>query len=122
MIIDDDSRNVFALNAVLRSRGYQVCSASNADEAFQLLKGGDSISVVLTDLMLPGKDGFQIIRELKEDEKLRDIPVVSITAKAMSGDREKALEAGADAYLSKPVDVDNLMALLETMLKRKSWK
>ena len=112
LIIDDDSRNIFALGAVLRSRGYSVLSASTAKEGIELLQNKTGIKVVLLDMMMPDMDGYEAVRVIRSIERLQQVPVIAVTAQAMVGDREKCLEAGADEYVSKPVDVDWLMELL----------
>lgn len=117
LIIDDDSKNIFALSAVLKARKYQCVSAQSADQGFQILAANPNISVVLMDMMMPGMDGYEAISIMKQDEKLKDIPVIAITAQAMTGDREKCLEAGASGYVSKPVNVDELMQLLDALIK-----
>lgn len=109
LIIDDDARNIYALRAVLKSRGFDVLTASGAKEGMKVLMEND-VGVVLLDMMMPDIDGYQamgLIREL--DEK---IPVISVTAQAMVGDRERCIAAGARAYVAKPVDVDELVGLL----------
>ena len=109
LIIDDDARNIFALKAVLKSRGFDVVTASGATEGMKVLRESD-VGVVLLDMMMPDIDGYQaigLIRELDEN-----IPVISVTAQAMVGDRERCIAAGARAYVAKPVDVDELVGLL----------
>ena len=109
LIIDDDARNIFALVAVLKSQGFSIVTAGSAAEGLDIL-GKEKVSVVLLDMMMPEIDGYQaigLIRELGEN-----IPIIAVTAQAMVGDRERCLAAGANAYVSKPVDVDELMALL----------
>lgn len=113
LIIDDDSRNIFALSAVLRSRGYQVQSAVLAEVGLQLLKTDKSIGIVLLDIMMPEMDGYEVIQQIRSDPEISKIPVIAVTAQAMFGDREKTLDAGADAYISKPIDVDRLLAVLK---------
>lgn len=117
LIIDDDSKNIFALNAVLKAKKYQCISANSAAEGFDILSRNKNVSVVLMDMMMPEMDGYQAIKKMKGDEALQSIPVVAITAQAMSGDREKCLEAGADAYISKPVNVDELMEVLNAVIQ-----
>ena len=112
LIIDDDSRNIFALAAVLRAKGFQVLSAQSATEGFILLKQNKGINVVLMDIMMPGVDGYEAIGLIRSDGELAATKVIAVTAQAMVGDREKAISAGADAYISKPVDVDQLLGLL----------
>src|SRR6476620_3502766 len=112
LIIDDDSRNIFALSAVLKAKGYQVVSALSAIEGITRLKNNKNISVVLLDIMMPDMDGYQAIAAIRSSEQMSKIPIIAVTAQAMVGDREKSLEAGADDYISKPIDVDVLLALL----------
>jgi CheY-like chemotaxis protein len=112
LIIDDDSRNIFALSAVLKAKGYQVVSALSAIEGITRLKNNKNISVVLLDIMMPDMDGYQAIAAIRSSEQMSKIPIIAVTAQAMVGDREKSLEAGADDYISKPIDVDALLALL----------
>lgn len=115
LIVDDDARNIFALTATLRAKGYKVQSALSMKEAFALLKSGHGFSVILLDMMMPEMDGYEALTILKEEEAYKEIPVVAVTAQAMAGDREKCLEAGADFYLSKPVDVDMLDDILHAL-------
>ena len=117
LIIDDDSRNIFALSAVLKARGFATLSATGMDEAFSLLQGSTGVGIILIDMMMPGMDGYEAIPRLKSENRYKDIPVIAVTAQAMAGDREKCLAAGADDYVSKPVDVDKLVGLLNDYLK-----
>lgn len=117
LIIDDDSRNTFALSAVLRSRGYVCFIAPGMTEAFKILKVNADINLILIDMMMPEMDGYEAIPKLKKDEEYKHIPVIAVTAQAMTGDKEKCLAAGADDYLSKPVDVDELINVLNKYLK-----
>jgi len=116
LIVDDDSRNIFALNLVLRSKGYTSVSATDAETGIKMLHQDNGIGVVLMDMMMPGIDGYEAMARLKADPELAKVPVIAVTAQAMTGDREKILAAGATAYVSKPVDVDALVNLLETYL------
>ncbi|WHF51501.1 response regulator [Chryseobacterium gotjawalense] len=116
LIIDDDSKNIFALNAVLKAKKYQCVSALSAKQGLQLLSDNKNIGVVLMDMMMPEMDGYEAIGKMKNNEELKDIPVIAITAQAMTGDREKCLEAGADGYLSKPLNVDELMQVLQQLI------
>ena len=112
LIIDDDSKNIFALSAVLKARKYSCVSALSAQEGLTKLKNNKNIGVVLMDMMMPEMDGYEAIAKMKASTDLQHIPVIAITAQAMTGDREKCLEAGADGYISKPVDVDELLQQL----------
>lgn len=115
LIIDDDSRNIFALSAVLKAKKYDCVSAVNAPDGLKMLSDNKNIAVVLMDMMMPEMDGYEAINKIKNDADLKDIPVIALTAQAMSGDREKCLAAGADDYISKPVNVDNLLNVLKKL-------
>lgn len=116
LIIDDDSRNIFALSAVLRAKKFTCLSANSAQEGFEIMAKDKEIGVVLMDMMMPDMDGYQAIAAMKEDPELRPIPVIAVTAQAMVGDRERCLDAGAASYVSKPVNVDELLAKLNHYL------
>ena len=116
LIIDDDSRNIFALTAVLKSKKYRCLSAVSAVKGLELLEENKNIGAVLMDMMMPEMDGYEAIGKIKSNTALQKIPVIAITAQAMTGDREKCLEAGADGYISKPVNVDELLVLLNKLI------
>ncbi len=116
LIIDDDSRNIFTLKAVLTVKKYNCIAANSAKEGFDIISRTPGISVVLLDMMMPEMDGYQALAKMKEDPKLKDIPVIAVTAQAMLGDRERCLEAGAVGYISKPVNIDELVKLLNNYL------
>lgn len=109
LIIDDDARNIFALRATLRARGFECLAAGSAPQGLAFLQESPDIGIVLIDMMMPEMDGYEAIPVIK---KKYDVPVIAVTAQAMVGDREKCLEAGADNYISKPVDVDRLLSIL----------
>lgn len=112
LIIDDDNRNIFALTAVLKAKGYSCLSAIGGVEGLQLLEEQPDIAVVLMDMMMPGMDGYQAMAVMNANPALKDIPVIAVTAQAMVGDKERCLEAGAVGYVSKPINVDSLTDLL----------
>lgn len=112
LIIDDDSRNIFALSATLKAKGFDCVSRTSAEEGIKLLKTDEQIDILLIDMMMPEMDGYEAIPIIKDIPDRSDMPVVSVTAQAMVGDREKCLAAGADDYISKPIDVDKLLELL----------
>ena len=116
LIIDDDSRNIFALSAVLKAKKYQCVSAMNAGDGLKMLSSNKNIGVVLMDMMMPEMDGYEAIAKMKSHAELKKIPVIAITAQAMTGDREKCIAAGADGYISKPVDVNELVKLLNLLI------
>lgn len=117
LVVDDDKKNIFALCAVLRSRGFECIGVQSAQEAIDYLLCHGNIGMVLMDIMMPDMDGFQAIAEIKKLKDLSSIPIITITAQAMIGDREKCITAGADDYLSKPVDIDHLMVMIQQYLR-----
>ncbi len=117
LIIDDDQRNIFALKAVLQSRTISVLTATDASQGLQLLECNREIDLVLLDMMMPGMDGYETISVIRASEHFGEIPVIAVTAQAMPGDREKCLAAGANEYLSKPIDVDRLLELMNQFHK-----
>ena len=113
LIVDDDSRNIFALAAVLKAKGYDCVSTDSARQAMAFLADGSEIGIVLMDMMMPEMDGYEAIPQIV---KKYEIPVIAVTAQAMQGDKEKCLQAGAMDYLSKPIDVDTLLIILNRYL------
>ncbi|MCY1501825.1 Polar-differentiation response regulator DivK [compost metagenome] len=109
LIIDDDSRNIFALAAVLKAKKYTCISANSAQKGLNLLNNDNDIGVVLMDMMMPGMDGYEAMEIMKSKPETKNIPVIAVTAQAMYGDRERCIKAGADGYISKPVNVDELI-------------
>jgi len=116
LIIDDDDRNIFALTATLRAKGFSCVSCTDAQEGLQLLQSSTPIDAVLMDMMMPEMDGYEAIPKMRQIPYRKDIPIFAVTAQAMRGDREKCLQAGANAYISKPIDVDRLLLLLSTVI------
>ncbi|MBL7717224.1 MAG: response regulator [Flavipsychrobacter sp.] len=113
LIIDDDNRNIFALKATLKAKGYECLSATSAQQGIAFLRETPGIGVVLLDMMMPDMDGYEALPAIRATH---NIPVVAVTAQAMKGDREKCLEAGANDYVSKPIDVDRLELILKKYL------
>jgi len=119
LVVDDDMRNTFALSKVLRSKGLKVLMAQDGDKALAQLRANPGLDMVLMDIMMPGKDGYQTTREIRANPAWQSLPVLALTARAMPGDREKCLSAGANDYLMKPVDVDKLLSLMRVWLQQK---
>ncbi|GEJ44007.1 MULTISPECIES: response regulator [unclassified Chryseobacterium] len=113
LIVDDDPRNIFALKLTLKARGYAVETCTMAQEAFAILKSDHQFSVVLMDMMMPGIDGYEAVKIIRSTPEIKNIPVIAVTAQAMPEDRQKCIEAGADDYVSKPIDVDLLITAIE---------
>ena len=118
LVVDDDARNIFALTTVLENQEMEVLSATNGRQAIECIQNMDDLSVVLMDIMMPEMDGYQTMREIRKDSRFRKLPILALTAKAMKGDREKCLEAGASDYIAKPVNTDQLLSLLRVWLYR----
>ncbi|HLJ12619.1 MAG TPA: response regulator, partial [Planctomycetaceae bacterium] len=112
LVVDDDIRNVFAMTSVLEETGMRVVSAETGQAALDLLEETPDVDMVLMDIMMPGMDGYDAIRAIRGSELFGSLPIIAVTAKAMLGDREKCLEAGASDYLSKPVEPAHLLSLL----------
>jgi len=118
LVVDDDARNIFALTTVLENHEMEVLSATNGRRAIELIQETPDLSVVLMDIMMPEMDGYEVMREIRNDPKFRTLPILALTAKAMKGDREKCLAAGASDYIAKPVNTDQLLSLLRVWLYR----
>jgi len=117
LIVDDDIRNIFALSSVLEDYGMEIKTADNGRDAIAIAhKGG--IDVVLMDIMMPEMDGYATMQVIRQNISFRRLPIIALTAKAMKGDREKCLEAGASDYLAKPVNTDQLLSALRMWLHR----
>lgn len=115
LIVDDDPRNIFALKLTLKSRGYQIESCTMAQEAIDVLKNDTLFDVVLMDMMMPEMDGYEAIKIIKSIPEIKHIPVIAVTAQAMPEDRQKCMDAGAENYVSKPIDVDQLLNAIEKL-------
>jgi CheY-like chemotaxis protein/signal transduction histidine kinase/HAMP domain-containing protein len=118
LLVDDDARNIFALSSVLERRGMNVLTATTGNEAIDLVNTSPDIGIVLMDIMMPQMDGYQTMAAIREQPNLRRLPIIALTAKAMKGDREKCLEAGASDYLAKPVNTEQLLSALRMWLHR----
>jgi CheY-like chemotaxis protein/signal transduction histidine kinase/HAMP domain-containing protein len=118
LVVDDDIRNVFALNSLLERHEMQVINASNGYEAIDLLEKSDELSLVLMDVMMPEMDGYETMRRIRNKPQFKLLPIIALTAKAMKGDREKCLEAGASDYVAKPVNSEQLLSLVRMWLRR----
>ena len=118
LVVDDDARNIFALTSLLESQEMEVISATNGRQAIELIQSTPDLSMVLMDIMMPEMDGYQTMREIRKDPEFRTLPMLALTAKAMKGDREKCLDAGASDYIAKPVNTDQLLSLMRVWLFR----
>ena len=118
LLVDDDARNIFALSSVLERRGMRVLTATTGTEAIDIVASTPELAIVLMDIMMPQMDGYQTIQAIRQRPELRRLPIIALTAKAMKGDREKCLEAGASDYLAKPVNTEQLLSALRMWLHR----
>jgi HAMP domain-containing protein/signal transduction histidine kinase/DNA-binding response OmpR family regulator len=118
LVVDDDIRNIFALSSVLERHHMQVVSANNGQDAIDILDSTADLSLVLMDVMMPEMDGYETMRRIRSKAQFRRLPIIALTAKAMKGDREKCLEAGASDYVAKPVNTEQLLSLVRMWLHR----
>ncbi|MGZ5842646.1 MAG: response regulator, partial [Xanthobacteraceae bacterium] len=118
LLVDDDARNIFALSSALERRSMQVLTATTGREAIELIDRTPELAIVLMDIMMPEMDGYQTIETIRGNPAYRRLPIIALTAKAMKGDREKCLEAGASDYLAKPVNTEQLLSALRMWLHR----
>ena len=118
LIVDDDARNIFALTSVLENHEMDILSATNGRQAIELIETTPDLDIVLMDIMMPEMDGYETMREIRSKPRFRTLPILALTAKAMKGDREKCLDAGASDYISKPVNTNQLLSLLRVWLFR----
>jgi CheY-like chemotaxis protein len=118
LVVDDDARNIFALTSLLERHEMEVVSATNGRQAIELIQSMPHVDMVLMDIMMPEMDGYQTMREIRADGRFRSLPMLALTAKAMKGDREKCLDAGASDYIAKPVNTDQLLSLMRVWLFR----
>jgi CheY-like chemotaxis protein len=116
LLVDDDMRNLFALSKVLRGKGIDVVMAQDGQKALDVLDKDPELELVLMDIMMPVMDGYDTMRAIRAKPAVANVPIIALTAKAMRGDREKCLEAGANDYLSKPIDVDRLLSMIRVWL------
>ncbi|MGH9781921.1 MAG: response regulator, partial [Candidatus Acidiferrales bacterium] len=118
LVVDDDVRNIFALSSVLERRGMTVLTAGTGREAIKMLESTPDTAIVLMDIMMPEMDGYETMQVIRQNASMRRLPIIALTAKAMKGDREKCLEAGASEYLAKPVNTEQLLSALRMWLHR----
>ena len=122
LVVDDDVRNVFALTSVLENYGLQVVYAENGNSCLEVLKANADVDIILMDVMMPEMDGYETTRAIRALAGYSTLPIIALTAKAMQGDREKCLEAGATDYIPKPVDTDLLLATMSHCISENDEK
>ena len=119
LVVDDDIRNIFALNSLLERHRMHVVTASNGEEAIKLAESIDDLALVLMDVMMPEMDGYETTQAIRRIPEFKNLPIIALTAKAMKGDRDKCLEAGASDYVTKPVDLEQLFAVMRVWISRR---
>jgi CheY-like chemotaxis protein len=118
LLVDDDARNIFALSSILERHGMRVLTATTGSEAVSIVGSDPDVAIVLMDIMMPGMDGYETMQVIRANPAYRRLPIIALTAKAMKGDREKCLDAGASDYLAKPVNTNQLLSALRSWLHR----
>jgi CheY-like chemotaxis protein len=118
LVVDDDARNIFALTTLLENEDMEVIRATSGHMAIERITQTPDLSLVLMDIMMPDMDGYETIQKVRADPRFSTLPILALTARAMKGDREKCLDAGASDYISKPVNVDELLSLMRVWLFR----
>ncbi len=116
LVVDDDIRNIFAVTALLERQKMEVYSVDSGQEALDLLRESSDFDIALVDVMMPGMDGFATMSKMRELSAFADRPIIALTAKAMKGDREKCIEAGASDYIAKPIENAHLLSMLKSWL------
>jgi CheY-like chemotaxis protein len=116
LLVDDDMRNLFALSRVLTEKGLKVAKAEDGAAALEALEKDPGIDIVIMDLMMPGMDGYEAMRRIRRQPRFSKLPIIALTAKAMKEDREKCIEAGANDYLAKPVDLEKMLSMMRVWL------
>ena len=116
LIVDDDTRNIFAISSVLEARGIKVLHAENGETGLALLEAHPEVDLVLMDIMMPLMDGMVATQKIRQLPHFKSLPIISLTAKAMKGDRDQCIEAGASDYITKPVDSEKLLSLIYTWI------
>jgi CheY-like chemotaxis protein len=116
LLADDDMRNVFSLSALLAEHGMDVITAADGKEALEKLSENPDVNLVLMDIMMPEMDGYEAIRQIRMNGRFNKLPVIALTAKAMAGDREKCIAAGASDYIAKPIDSSKLLSLMRVWM------
>ncbi|MFA9199886.1 MAG: response regulator [Cypionkella sp.] len=118
LIVDDDIRNIYSLASVLEAQGAAILHAERGAEGIAILERTPDVAIALVDIMMPEMDGYETMRRIRANPAIAHVPLIAVTAKAMKGDRQKCLDAGASDYISKPVDIDLLLALVRVWIGR----
>lgn len=118
LLVDDDSRNIFALSKILNERGMEIITAENGKYALEALDNHPDIDLVLMDIMMPEMDGYEAMRQIRSQKKYQGLPVIALTAKAMISDKQKCIDAGANDYIAKPIDVERLLSLMRVWMSK----
>jgi len=118
LLVDDDMRNLFALSKILKERGMEIVKAENGKRAMEMLENHLEINLVLMDIMMPEMDGYEAMKRIRDNARFKNLPVIALTAKAMKDDKQKCIDAGANDYITKPIDVERLLSLMRVWLSK----
>jgi CheY-like chemotaxis protein len=118
LLVDDDMRNVFALSKILQERGLEVIKSENGKNALEMLVTHPNIDLVLMDIMMPEMDGYEAMKRIRSQIKFKKLPIIALTAKAMKDDKQKCIDAGANDYITKPIDIERLLSLMRVWLSK----
>ena len=118
LLVDDDMRNLFALSKILKERGMEIVKAENGQKALDILDTHADIDLVLMDIMMPEMDGYEAMKRIRSQRKFKNLPIIALTAKAMKDDKQKCIDAGANDYITKPVDIERLLSLMRVWLSK----
>jgi CheY-like chemotaxis protein len=118
LVVEDNDMNMQLVEYLLEEGGYQIVKAASGEEALNIAREGDPVDLILMDIHLPGIDGLSVVREMKNDDRTKSIPILAVTAHAMRGDKDRFLEAGCDGYISKPIDVKTFLGSIAQYVRR----
>jgi len=118
LLVDDDMRNLFALSKILKERGMEIIKAENGTNALEMLELHPDIDLVLMDIMMPEMDGYEAMKRIRSQMKFKNLPLIALTAKAMKDDKQKCIVAGANDYITKPIDAERLLSLMRVWLSK----
>lgn len=117
LVVEDNDMNMQLVEYLLEEGGYEIIKAASGEDALSILQGPERVDLILMDIHLPGIDGLSVVREMKTNERTKDVPILALTAHAMRGDRDRFLQAGCDGYISKPIDVKTFLTSVRQYLK-----
>jgi len=117
-LVDDDMRNLYALSKILKERGMEIIKAENGKNALEMLELHPGVDLILMDIMMPEMDGYEAMKRIRSNVKFKNLPVIALTAKAMKDDKQKCIDAGANDYITKPIEAERLLSLMRVWLSK----